>query len=143
MSVEELLNCRMDKVTALCFDSWTVKYVIWNSLHDNHNLRWWLWCCIYVIWCISRHSVFTGLSSVGYFQHLSVYSQALLSIFFTVCSNITCVTIILKLAARIQYESVSPSHPLVVHVTEIPAHKNFQLQVSWTLTCLCIFFINL
>lgn len=82
MSLEELLNCRMAEQLpfVLLFYSWSVKYVPWNPLHASHNLKARLWSCIYfriyVILCISRQ----WAQFCNYFQHLSVYSQALLSI---------------------------------------------------------------
>jgi len=40
-----------------------------------------------VILCIGRHSVFAGLNSVSCCQHLSVYSQGLLGIFFSLSTS--------------------------------------------------------
>lgn len=64
----------------MLFYSWSVKYVPWNPLHASHNLKGRLWSCTYLgtdeILSISRH----WAQFWNYFQHLSVYSQALLSI---------------------------------------------------------------
>lgn len=88
MSLEEMLNCRMARQPpfVLIFYSWSVKYVPWNPLHVSHNLKGRLWSCIYletyVILCIRRH----WAQFCNYFQHLSVYSQALLDIILLLSS---------------------------------------------------------
>lgn len=139
MSLEKLLNCRMAKQLpfVLIFYSWSVKYVPWNPLHASHNLKGRLWSCIYlgtyVILCISRH----WAQFCNYFQHLSVYSQALLSMILLLSS------LLFHVFNSCRGTTISPLYPQVFHVTEIPAHQNSQLLVRWMLTCLCIFFINL
>lgn len=89
MSLEELLNCRMAKQLpfVLIFYSWSVKYVPWNPLHAGHNLKGRLWSCIYLgIYVILFISRCWG-QFCNYFHHLSVHSQALLSIILLLSSS--------------------------------------------------------
>ncbi|KAF2987367.1 hypothetical protein EK904_002405, partial [Melospiza melodia maxima] len=57
----------------------------------------------------------------NHFQHPSVYSQALLSIILLLSS------LLFHVFNSCRETTLSPLYPLVVHVTEIPAHQNSQL----------------